>query len=162
MDDLLKVAMELDSTGEKPRKKRGKPEKTCPECNAVNHARSSNCKECDYQFYVRKKKEREIQAANWQELQAGDVIKCVAGHGCYFRKENGDRLSLGHKGKFEVIETYYLNSKSCGIFALPLYTGGRKAMVREFIYMGDSYYDEDLCHHKEPHKIVVLKKVNNA
>jgi len=162
MDDLLKAAQEIDSVGEKPKKKRGKPEKTCPECNAINHARFSNCKSCDYQFYVRKKKQREIQAANWKELVAGDIIKCVSGHGSYFRKENGDRISLGHKGKFEVVDIYYRSPKSCGIFALQLYAGGRKAMVREFIYMGEAYYDEDLCHNKEPHKIVVLKKDSNA
>ena len=144
----------------KEKKQRKKPEKKCPECNAVNHARSSNCKDCDYMFYVRKR-DREIQLAkDWRDLKPGDVIKVVTGSGPYWLSKNkpGEKIMLGQKGKFEVVEIYDNGPKSCGIFGRQLYARGSKSNVREFIYMGEPHYDEELNNYNEPHRIKVLKK----
>tara|TARA_R100000008_G_C3573635_1_gene163805 strand:+ start:524 stop:1033 length:510 start_codon:yes stop_codon:yes gene_type:complete len=159
---LTEIASELDR---KPNKKKRKPEKTCPECNTANHARSSNCKSCNYEFYVRKNKKQELLAANWRQLKAGDIIKCVAGHGTYFlskdRPLNPDgsrqRIMMGQKGKFEVSEIIDQGSRSCGIVGRQIYGRGHKANVREYIYMGESYYNDDLNLYYEPHKIKVIK-----
>jgi hypothetical protein len=162
MESLLKAAEEIDSMDRKPKKKRGKPEKNCPECNFVNHARSSNCKSCDYTFYVRKKDKQELLAENWRDLKQGDVIKCIAGHGTYYlSKQSGEKIRLGHKGTFEVVEIHYKNSRSCGIWGRKI-RGRVKEYVREYIYMGESYYNEELCHHNESHKIKVIKKHENG
>tara|TARA_Y100000310_G_scaffold175442_1_gene175484 strand:+ start:2454 stop:2951 length:498 start_codon:yes stop_codon:yes gene_type:complete len=163
MDNLIAEAEKLDR---KKKKKRGKPEKACPECNYTNHARSSNCKECNYEFYIRKKKKQELLAANWRELKAGDIIKCVAGHGSYYLSNdkplNPDgsqqKIPLGHRGKFQVVGLFGLdNPKGCGIIGRQVTGRGIVANVREYIYMGETYYDDDLSTHKEPHKIKVLK-----
>ena len=153
----MAVAEELDR---KVKKKRGKPEKACPECNTSNHARSSNCKSCDYTFYVRKKIREVELAKNWRDLKPGDIIKVVAGSGPYWLSKDkpGEKIMLGQKGKFEVVEIYDSGPKSCGIMGRQLYTRGRKANVREFIYMGESFYNEELCNHNEPHRIKVIKK----
>lgn len=163
MEHLLKVASGLDK---KQKKKKRKPEKTCPECNTANHARSSNCKECNYEFYVRKNKKQELLAANWRELKAGDVIKCVAGNGTYYlsndRPLNPDgskqKIYMSHKGKFEVTEIIDQGKRSCGILARQLSGRGIRSNVREYIYMGESYYNEDLSLHYEPQKIKVIKQ----
>ena len=157
MASLIQIAKTLD---EKPKKKKKKPEKACPECNAANHARSSNCKECDYVFYVRKR-DREVQLAkDWRELQPGDIIKVMTGSGPYWLSKDrpGEKIILGQKGKFEVVEIYDSGPTSCGIMGRQLYTRGRKANVREFIYMGEPHYNEELCNHNEPHRIKVIQK----
>ena len=152
-----------NSTEKAIKKKRGKPEKSCPECDYINHARSSNCKSCDYQFYVRKNKQREIMAANWKELQTGDVIKCVIGSGPYFLSKDhvGEKIYMGQKGTFEVEEIIDKNKTNCGIMGRKLLSAGRKGFSREYIYMGESHYDEKLGIHREPHKIRVIKKQDN-
>jgi len=160
MESLLKAAEEIDSMDRKPKKKRGKPEKACPECNYINHARSSNCKSCDYTFYVRKKVREVELAKNWRDLKAGDIIKVISGSGPYWlsKEKPGEKIMLGEKGKFEVVEIYDNGPKSCGIVGRQLYTRGRKSNVREFIYMGKPNYNEELCNHNEPHRIKVIQK----
>jgi hypothetical protein len=115
-------------------------------------------------FYI-KKKELEVQLAkDWRDLRAGDVIKVVSGSGPYFlSKDNpGEKIMMGQKGKFEVAEIHDGGPKCCGIFAHQLYGRSGKSHYREWIYMGESYYNEEVSLHKEPHKIRVLKKVNNG
>ena len=104
-------------------------------------------------------------AKNWRDLESGDVIKVITGSGSYFlskRNKNPDgsplRISLGHKGKFEVVEIIDQGSKSCGKIGRQLYTRGRRANVTEYIYMGEKYYDDNMLSHKEPHRIKVIKK----
>ena len=148
----------------KEKKKRKKPEKKCNECGTSSHARSSACKNCGYVFYV-KKKELEVQLAkDWRNLQAGDVIKVISGSGPYFLSKDkpGEKIMMGQKGKFEVMEVYDDGPKCCGIYAYQLYGRASKSHYREWIYMGESYYKEDVSLHKEPHRIRVLKKVNNG
>ena len=152
-------AMKNDNKSIPAPKKRGVPTKECPECDNKAHARASKCN-CGYQFYVPKKKQQEIDASNWRDLKKGDIIKCIVGSGPYWLSKDkpGEKIMLGQKGKFEVVEIHDSGSKSCGIVGRQLYTRGRKANVREFIYMGEPFYNEELCNHNEPHKILVLEK----
>jgi len=155
------VAKTLDK---KKKKKRKKPEKKCNECGTLAHARSSVCKNCGYVFYV-KKKELEVQLAkDWRNLQAGDVIKVISGSGPYFLSKDrpGEKIMMGQKGKFEVAEVLDEDPRQCGIYAHQLYGRASKSHYREWIYMGESYYNEEVSLHKESHKIRVLKKVGNG
>ena len=144
--------------------KRKAPQKECPECKSLSHARTSVCKSCNHVFYVRKKDQQEKLAANWRDLKAGDVIKCITGSGPYFVSKvmPGERIMLGEKGKFEVVQIVDQGPKSCGIVGRQLYSRGRRSNVTEFIYMGETYYDDNMCSHKEPHKIKVIKKVTQS
>jgi hypothetical protein len=164
MEALLKAAQEIDNMNRKPKKKRGKPEKACPECNHINHARSSNCKSCDHMFYVRKNVREVELAKNWHDLEPGDIIKVITGSGPYFLSKDkpGEKIMLGKKGKFEVVEIWDGGPRNCGIVGRQLYTRGRKANVREYIYMGEPFYNEELCNHNEPHRIKVIKKHENG
>ena len=155
MNNLMAIAEELDR---KVKKKRGKPEKACPECNTSNHARSSNCKSCDYTFYVRKNVREVELAKNWRELVKGDIIKVITGSGPYWLSNDrpGEKIMLGQKGRFEVVEIWDDGPRNCGIIGCQLHTRGRKSSVREFIYMGESFYGEELSNHNEPHRIKVI------
>ena len=142
----------------KKKKKRKKPEKKCNECGTLAHARSSVCKNCGYVFYI-KKKELEVQLAkDWRDLKRGDVIKVITGSGPYYlSKDNpGEKIMMGHKGKFEVLEIIDNGPKRCGIY------GRQMVRVpinhREWIYMGESYYNDTYSMNEEPHRIRVLKK----
>ena len=143
-----------------PKEKRKAPQKECPECNSMVHARVSFCRNCNYTFYVKKNVQQELLARNWRDLKAGDVIKSVTGSGPYFVSKvmPGERIMLGEKGKFEVVQIVDQGPKSCGIVGRQLHTRGRRANVTEFIYMGETYYDDNMCSHKEPHRIKVIKK----
>jgi len=142
------------------KKKRKAPEKACPQCDTANHARSSNCKSCDYTFYVRKKVREVELAKNWRELVRGDIIKVTTGSGPYWisKDKGGDKIYMGQKGKFEVIEIYDQGPRCCGIYGRPVSSRGRLSHYQEFIYMGDPCYDDDMNLHREPHKIKVIKK----
>ena len=139
--------------------KRKAPEKKCPECSGICHARRSECKDCGYVFFKKKKDKQEELAKNWRNLQAGDVIKCIAGSGTYFAsKDNvGERIMMGQKGLFEVVEIHYNSKRSCGIIGRKIFAGRVRSSYREYIYMGESYYEENTCLHKCPHKIRVIK-----
>lgn len=140
------------------KKKRSAPQKTCPSCNQDCHARRSNC-ECGHQFYVRESEKQKILAKNWRDLKSGDIIKCISGSGPYFLSKDrvGERIMMGVRGKYQVIEVNDCGPKSCGIIASQI-RGKRTLNVRDYIYMGESYYDESLGIHREPHKIKVIKQ----
>jgi hypothetical protein len=142
------------------KKKRKAPEKACPQCDAANHARSSNCKSCDHTFYVRKSKEQELLAANWRDLKKGDIIKVITGSGPYYLSKDkpGEKIMLGQKGRFEVSEVIDQGIRSCGIFAHQLRGRATRENVREYIYMGEQCYDDDMSVYRNPHKIKVIKK----
>ena len=140
--------------------KRKAPQKNCPSCNTPTHARTSTCKKCQHVFYVKKSVQAVLLAKNWRDLKPGDVIKVISGSGPYYlSKDNpGEKIMMGQKGKFEVIEVHNGGPKCCGINAHQLYGRSGKSRYREWIYMGESYYKEDVNIHKEPHRIKVLKK----
>ena len=143
------------------KKKRKTPEKICPSCNSKNHARASSCKSCTHVFYEKKGAKQRRWAENWKALESGDVIKCISGHGTYWKDSNtGEKIYMGLKGTFEVIDIYNKNDRSCGIVGKKVLRGGRRGNIREFIYMGESYYNEDTGLYNSPHKIIVIKKKN--
>ena len=145
-------------------KKRKAPQKECPECKSMVHARVSFCRNCNHTFYIKKNVKQELLAKNWRDLKSGDVIKCVTGSGPYFlsKDKQGERIMLGHKGNFEVVEISDQGPRSCGIIGRQLSSRGRRASVTEYIYMGESFYNDNLCSHNEPHKIKVIKKNDNS
>ena len=157
IDMLSKI--EKDRKPEKTERKRKAPEKPCPECDSQCHARASTCKDCGYEFYEKKRAKQERLAENWKDLKAGDIIKVVSGSGPYYLSKDkpGEKIMMGQKGKFEVIEVRNGGPKCCGINAHQLYGRSGKSNYREWIYMGESYYKEDVSIHKEPHRIKVLK-----
>ena len=64
---------------------------------------------------------------------------------------------MGEKGKFEVVEIHDKGPRECGIYGHQLYGRAGKSHYREWIYMGESYYNEGVSIHKESHRIKVLK-----
>jgi len=142
------------------KEKRKAPQKECPECNSMVHARVSFCRNCNHTFYVKKNVQQELLARNWRDLKPGDVIKCITGSGPYFLSKDkpGERIMLGEKGKFEVVGIVDQGPRSRGIVGRQLYTRGRRANVTEYIYMGETYYNDDMGNHNEPHRIKVIKK----
>ena len=138
--------------------KRKAPQKKCPSCNTPTHARTSTCKKCKHVFYVKKSVQAVLLAKNWRDLRAGDVIKVITGSGPYYlSKDNpGEKLMMGQKGKFEVMEIVDNGPRRCGIY------GRQMCRVpihhREWIYMGESYFNDTYSMNEEPHKIKVLKK----
>jgi len=133
--------------------------KECPNCASRVGVRTKICPDCSYKFLIRKRGPRPKQVKNWRDLKKGDIVKCVSGTGPYFISKDrpGERIMMGHKGRFEIVELNYQNPRSCGIIGRAINSSGHKASVREYIYMGESYYDEDLNTHKEPHKILGVK-----
>ena len=140
--------------------KRKAPQKDCPSCNTPTHARTSTCKKCKHVFYVKKSVQATLLAKNWRNLQAGDVIKVITGSGPYYLSKDkpGEKIMMGQKGRFEVIEVHDEGPKCCGIYAHQLYGRASKSHYREWIYMGEPYYENTYSLNKEPHKIKVLKK----
>lgn len=130
--------------------------KQCTGCGLSVGVRTKECPECGNKFVIRKRGPRPKEVANWLELKSGDIIKVVTGTGPYFLSKDkpGEKIMMGHKGKFEVVELNNLNPKSRGIIGRQINNGGYRSNVVEYIYMGDSYYDESLSTHKEPHKIL--------
>ena len=149
--------------------KRKAPQKECPACNTLVHARVSFCNNCNHTFYVKKNVKQDLWAKNWRELEAGDMIKVISGSGTYYlskTRTNDDgsplKIMMGHKGKFEVVEIVDQGPKSCGIVGKPVNSRGYRANVVEYIYMGEVWYNDDLSLHERPHKIKVLKKKEPA
>ena len=144
--------------------KRKAPQKKCPSCDTLTHARVSTCKKCQHVFYVKKNVEQELLAKNWRDLKAGDVIKCITGSGPYFlsRDRPGEKIMMGQKGTFEVVEIYDCGPRSCGIVGRQLSGRKSRASYVEYIYMGETWYNDDLSQHEKPHKIKVIKKLNTC
>lgn len=143
--------------------KRKAPQKECPSCKELVHARVSKCGSCNHVFYVKKNVEQELLAKNWRNLKAKDEIKVFSGSGTYYLSKdrtNPDgspmKISMGHKGKFEVIEIIDDSVRSCGIIGRQIFPRHRGS-VREYIYMGESYFNDDMGLHMRPHKIKVIK-----
>ena len=131
--------------------------KECKNCGLSVGVRTKECPDCGQKFLIRKRGPRPKEV-DWTELKTGDTIKVVTGTGPYFlsRDKPGEKIMMGHKGLFEVVELYYSKS-GCGIVGRQVNGRGYRANVVEFIYMGESYYDDDLSQHNEPHKILGVK-----
>ncbi len=128
--------------------KRKAPQKQCPACEGKCHARASTCS-CGHVFF---KKKRSV-VEDWTQLQAGDEIKSVKGHGSYWlNTETKEKTYMGVYGKL-IVKSVIRE----GILAFTVYKG-LQSSVLEFVYMGeagkwrllDNYY-------RRPHKLIWTK-----
>jgi DNA-directed RNA polymerase subunit RPC12/RpoP len=129
--------------------------KSCSECGNKVGVRTKECPDCGHKFVIKKRGPRPKEI-KWIELKVKDIIKVVSGTGPYFisKVNPGERIMLGEKGRFEVVELYNKSPRSCGIIGRQVTERGHRANTTEFIYMGESYYCDDLCSHNAPHKIL--------
>ena len=132
--------------------------KECKGCGLSVGVRTKECPDCGNKFVIKKRgpRPKEIE---WTELKTKDVIKVVSGTGPYFvsKVNAGERIMLGQKGRFEVVELYNKGPRSCGIVGRQVTERGHRANVTEFIYMGESWYNDDMSNHNEPHKILGIE-----
>jgi DNA-directed RNA polymerase subunit RPC12/RpoP len=133
--------------------------KECSGCGSMLGVRTKECPDCGHKFLIRKRGPRPKQI-DWTELKTGDTIKVVTGTGPYFMSKDraGEKIMMGQKGRFEVVELYGAGRpKGCGVVGRQ--TSGKKhrASVIEHIYMGDTYYNDNLNIHEEPHKILGIQ-----
>ena len=129
--------------------------KECSGCGIMLGVRTKECPDCGHKFLIRKRGPRPKQI-DWTELKAGDTIKVVTGTGPYFisRDRAGEKIMMGQKGMFEVVELYGTGKPDgCGVVGRQLF-GNHRAGVIEYIYMGETWYNDDLNIHEEPHKIL--------
>lgn len=132
--------------------------KQCTGCGLSVGVRTKECPDCGNKFVIRKRGPRP-KAVDWTELKTGDTIKVVTGTGPYFLSKitPGEKIMMGHKGKFEVVELYGVaKPKGCGVVGRQIF-GNHRAGVIEYIYMGETWYNDALSIYEEPHKIMGIK-----
>jgi len=131
--------------------------KSCDGCGKSVGVRTKECPDCGYKFLIRKRGPRPKEI-DWTELKSGDTIKVVSGIGPYFlsKHNEGEKIMMGHKGKFQVIELYNRGRKDRGIWAYEM-AGKDNVGPRELIYMGEQYYDDSLSTHYVSHKVLGIK-----
>tara|TARA_R110000824_G_scaffold6161_1_gene28280 strand:- start:7826 stop:8344 length:519 start_codon:yes stop_codon:yes gene_type:complete len=131
--------------------------KECSGCGSMLGVRTKECPDCGHKFLIRKRGPRPKQI-DWTELKAGDTIKVVTGTGPYFLSKitPGEKIMMGQKGVFEVVELYGVGArpKGCGIVGRQITGKKHRAGVVEYIYMGVTWYNDDLSIHEEPHKVL--------
>lgn len=122
-------------------------QKECPECQEVNGVRSYNCKGCDYEFPMKKRRKgkRRRVVDNWKELKAGDKVRVVGGSGSYYLTEEGEKVYMSERGEYKVfaVDCEGLKTYGDGGYAY-LYMGKRKKSV--------------LCEnlYRNPHKLLLI------
>ena len=133
--------------------------KECSGCGSMLGGRTKECPDCGYKFLIKKRGPRPKEI-DWTELKTGDIIKVVTGTGPYYLSKDkpGERIMMGEKGMFEVAEIIDSGPRNRGIYGHQLYGRSGKSHYREWIYMGESYYNDAYSLNKEPHRIKVLKK----
>ena len=96
-------------------------------------------------------KKHNLEVEDWQELQKGDVVRSIQGHGPYFDSPNG-KIFQGSYGYYKVDE---MNKD--GFYAYEYSPRGRKLDFggRRFVYMGESKKVDVV--NRQPHKLL---KVN--
>jgi len=134
--------------------------KECSGCGSMLGVRTKECPDCGYKFLIRKRGPRPKEI-DWTELKAGDTIKVVTGTGPYFLSKDrpGEKIMMGHRGVFEVVELYGVGTtpRGCGVVGRQISGNKNRASVVEYIYMGDTYYNDPLSLHEEPHKIMGIQ-----
>lgn len=130
--------------------KRKAPQKDCPSCSGKCHARASTCKSCGHVFF--KKKLSIVE--DWTQLQSGDEIKSVKGHGSYWiNTETKEKTYMGVYGKLIVKSV-----RHDGVLAYTIHKGLKSSIV-EFVYMGEPEQCFRLMdnYHRRPHKLIWAK-----
>ncbi|MCK5581881.1 MAG: hypothetical protein KAJ18_11480 [Candidatus Omnitrophica bacterium] len=127
--------------------KRG--QKECPECQEINGVRSYNCKGCDYEFPMKKRRKgkRRIPVENWRALKAGDKVRVVGGSGSYYVDPNNkEKIYMSERGTYTIFgkDDQGLKTYGDGGYAY-LYMGKKKKSI-----MVDNLY-------RSPHKLLLIK-----
>ena len=96
-------------------------------------------------------KKHDLEVHNWQELQEGDIVRSIQGHGPYFDSPNG-KIFQGSYGYYKVAEM-----SEDGFYAYEYSPRGRKLDFggRRFVYMGECKKVDVV--NRQPHKLL---KVN--
>ena len=96
-------------------------------------------------------KKHDLEVHNWQELQEGDIVRSIQGHGPYFDSPNG-KIFQGSYGYYKVSEM-----SDEGFYAYEYSPRGRKLDFggRRFVYMGEAKKVDVV--NRQPHKLL---KVN--
>lgn len=122
------------------------PVKTCPKCREEAALRTRACN-CGYEFPFKNKHKK--SRAKLKDLRPGDRIK-VSG-GPYYLTEKGDKIRIGYRGQFVVLEV-------CENYVVA--SGRGKNAGEAIIYMGKKEFIRDTSIHREPHKIYKLSERN--
>jgi hypothetical protein len=127
-------------------------QKKCEQCGTTCGPRTKVCKECGHTFSFKpvsreRKSTKIIRNFPWRDLQKGDIIKTSGGP--YYLSENGDTLSMGCRGKHQVIG---IDNK--GILAWGI---GKSGNGFCHIYMGKDYSDNGSRYVKTKHRVHKLK-----
>tara|TARA_Y100001972_G_scaffold117408_1_gene156380 strand:- start:1186 stop:1590 length:405 start_codon:yes stop_codon:yes gene_type:complete len=79
-------------------------QKMCPECDCINGVRAFICKQCNYEFKMKKRRRgvRKILVKDYNMLNKGDKIRVVGGSGPFHTDNNGERTYLVDRGKYTV------------------------------------------------------------
>lgn len=127
------------------KKKRG--QKSCPECNTINGARSFECKQCNYKFNVKRKPKKIQPVTNWRELQHGQKIKVIGRSGPYYVDADGMRHYWAESGCVYTVHGLDDN----GIHAYPVNGGGYT-----YLYMGPEVKSKltKSCYNA-PHRLLI-------
>ena len=82
-------------------------QKSCSECGTINGVRAFECKECNYEFKMKKARKRPhyVPVEDFKTLEHGDEVKVIGGSGPYFENAEGERTYLTDRGTYRVIKT---------------------------------------------------------
>jgi|TARA_R110002012_G_C11427846_1_gene589064 hypothetical protein len=123
-------------------------QKACPECGTINGVRSYNCKQCDYEFPMKKRRKgkRRKRVENWRELRDGDRVRVIGGSGPYYiDPESGERTYLSERGEYVIKAVDHLGLKTYG-------NGGYS-----FLYMGEKKKSALVDNmYRNPHKLLLI------
>lgn len=127
--------------------KRG--QKECPECQHINGVRSYNCKGCDYEFPMKKRRKgkRRIPVGNWKTLRVGDKVRVVGGSGSYYiEPRTQERIYMSERGTYTIFGKDHQGLKTYG-------DGGYA-----YLYMGERSKSK-VCDSifRRPHKLLLIK-----
>ncbi len=125
--------------------KRG--QKECPECQTVNGVRSYHCKQCDFEFPMKKRRKgkRRKVVEDWKVLKAGDKVRVVGGSGSYYINPEGEKVYMSERGEYTVWgkDNEGLKTYGNGGYAY-LYMGKKKKSI-----MVENLY-------RSPHKLLLI------
>lgn len=129
--------------------KRG--QKICSQCQTINGVRSFVCKNCGYEFTMKKKRKgrQRIYVEDYRTLKPGDMVKVVGNSGDYYLASDGTKCFLTDRGKYRVVK---IDKEGFVAF------GGKRGRVGfTFIYMGkkrhSTVFDRII---RKPHKLLFL------
>lgn len=131
----------------------GRGRKSCDSCGHITGPRSKDCPKCHTKFMFKPKSKEATEtriekSVKWRDLVRGDVVRISKGP--YWEDGEGNRIGMGHKGRFKVIrqidDNGFLAFANSGGFAY-IYMGPKKPNER----ISDKYM-------LRPHRILRMRK----